>query len=279
MGNKIDKRIKQIKSLKPFQGKSDGDLREFVSEPTEDKQLKAKLAQFTIVDRFRLKDERKLAKVLLEKYLRDYDIESISDCNTLEEIIFLEVIQLRLQDKMNEEYAGDVKAVPFDTLDVLHKNSEAITDLKATLGLNKTGKGSSYDAFESVKKRFKVWRSQNQGSRTMKCPHCLKPMLLKIRTEAWEAQEHPFFEDTILYNKALFGQLGNKILIDRDFIASVLNVSPDYVDFILTKVKPQPRKESNGSEEIQTEVQEKAEVISVTPESVVNIESVTLKEI
>lgn len=275
--SKIDKHIKKLKGLKPFKDKSDEDLRAFAAQPSASKELRAKLAQFTIVDRFRLKDERKLAKTLLEKYLQDYDIESISDCNTLEEIIFLEVIQLRLQDKMNEEYAGDVKAVPFDTLDVLHKNSEAITDLKATLGLNRNSKGSSYDLLQHMLKRFKVWRSQNQGSRTMKCPHCLKAILLKIRTEAWEAQSHPFFEDTILYNKALFARLGESITIDREFIALVLNVSPDYIDWVLTKVKPQTRKEYNGSEtQTETEVKEEAKVVSVTPASVVEVESVTV---
>ncbi len=197
--------------------------------------------QVNIADKFKAAEEKKLAVALLDRYLQDFVIESVSDINTLKEIIYFEIVQFRIQDKLNDMYTDDTKRVDFSTLDVIHKNSEVIIKLKATLGLKSDlEKLDDFSALENLKRRFKKWREENQGSRYIKCPHCIKPVLLKIRTEAWEAQQHPFFQDNFLCNRPLLESLGKTILIDRDFIARVFNCSPDYIDWILKNMKNSP---------------------------------------
>lgn len=191
-----------------------------------------------IAGKFLDKAERKMAKELLEKYLEDFTIETVSEINTLQEIIYLEVCQLRVQAMLNDFQVGETKSIPINLMDVLHKNSEVIIKLKNTLGLNRTTKLHGYDALEHLKKRHTKWREENQGSRHIKCPYCKKFVWLKIRTEAWEALQHPFFKDTFLCNKPLLDNLGKDVKIDRDFLAKVFGTSPDYIDWLVTKLGP-----------------------------------------
>jgi DNA-directed RNA polymerase subunit RPC12/RpoP len=182
------------------------------------------------------KKEMKHARMLLGKYLDDYSIETISDKNTLREVIYLEIVQQRLQEKLNEFYAGDGKAVPLQLVELIHKNSDAILKLKFSLGLSKEKetKKSGLDVLAELRKRFAIWRSENQGTRTLTCPHCGKMVMLKIRTDAWKAQKHPFFRDRILTNKHLL-ELYKKGTITKKDVAKILECATDYVDWIIEK--------------------------------------------
>ena len=190
-----------------------------------------------ISGKFKDKDEIKLAEVLLERYLKDYELESISDSNTIQEVIYYEVLQTRLQDKINELYSNNVKAIPYDVVGIMHKNSETIIKLKSTLGLNKSGKEKlvGYDAFEHQQKRIRKWLDENQAGRTIKCPYCEQFVLLKMRTDAWESQKHPFFQDNTVWNKHLMSCLNKTVYIDDQFVADVLETSRDYVSFMVQK--------------------------------------------
>ena len=187
-------------------------------------------------ERFSDEAERQIATALLAKYKSDYVIESIAELNTLNEIIYFEVVQIRLQTTMNELHK-ELKATNYDVLDILHKNSEIILKLKNSLGLAKNkDEKRGYDAFADLKDRYKIWLDSNQAARTLKCPHCQQFMLLKMRTAAWEAQKHPYFKDNLIYNKYLFDKLGKTIEIDKHFIASVLETSSDYITWVIQKV-------------------------------------------
>ena len=189
---------------------------------------------------FEDKDEKKSAKDLLRKYLSDYAIETISDKNTLKQLIYLEILNNRLQHILNALHK-DSKGVPLQLVDGIHKNIEAIGSLKNKLGLIKTKdpkhSETGFQALEILKKKFAKWREENQGSRTLNCPHCSKMVMLKIRTEAWEAQKHPFFKDRLLTNKHLLS-LYKKNKITKEDVANILETSVDYVDWILSKISP-----------------------------------------
>lgn len=190
-----------------------------------------------IISKFSDKIEQKLAKELVSKYLDDYTIETISEKNTLKEIIYLEVVQARLQAKLNEYHATN-KALPIQLIEIIHQNSEVIIKLKATLGLNKeTQKAEdAYDVIGSLKKRFKKYREENQASRTLICPHCGQMLLLKIKTDIWEAQKHPFFKDRILYNKKVM-ELYKKGILAREDVAAILECSVDYANWVIDRIE------------------------------------------
>ena len=188
---------------------------------------------------FQDSQERKVAERLLTKYMSDYAINTIAERNALQQLIYFEVVQQRLQENLNEMYSRDVKAVSGEIISMMHRNAEAILKIKDTLGLNRSKeKVGAYDALEHLKRRFAKWREENQASRTLKCPHCQQFTLLKMRMDAWEAQKHPMFKDNVIYNKQLFENRGKTVLIDDEFIAKCLETSPDYVGWVVNRVQP-----------------------------------------
>jgi len=187
-----------------------------------------------IINKFK-GEERKQAQGLLEKYFKDYSIESVSDINTLKEIIFYEIIQYRLQDKLNEFAAS--KTIPIQLVNVMHENSEAIIKLKNSLGLfADKEKKTEYDVLKHLKRRFQVWLGENQASRTLICPHCSKMILLKMKTDIWESQKHPYFKDRVIYNKVLF-QLYHDQKITKKDLAGVIETSEDYISWVIDKIE------------------------------------------
>jgi DNA-directed RNA polymerase subunit RPC12/RpoP len=197
--------------------------------------------QFVLETRqlFQDSQERKNAERLLGKYMTDYAINTIAERNALQQLIYFEVLQLRLQDNLNDMYSNNVKAVSSEIINMMHRNADAILKIKDTLGLNRSKeKLGAYDALEHLKKRFSKWREENQASRSLKCPCCKQFILLKMRTDIWEAQQHPMFKDNMIYNKHLFAHLGQNVEINSEFISRVLETSPDYVSWVIEKVRP-----------------------------------------
>ena len=198
--------------------------------------------------------EKKLAKDLAKTYLTEFTPKSISDKNNLKSVIYLEVLQFRLQSVMNsltqkDEDGNTTTAIPLNLVDSIHKNLKEIANNKERLGLiGKEKEKKESDGFkilQNVKDKFKVWMDNNQGSRTMVCPCCGEMVMLKIRMDKWIPQKHPFFKDRFLANKHLMKLYLQKRLGKED-ISEILNSSPDYIDWLvetLWMTDPDYRKE------------------------------------
>jgi len=233
---KINKTVKQLSKLSQYKNASEKDLKNIAEKVVN---LKQKIKDLDISNLFIDKEEKKKAKELAKKYLQDFIIETVSDKNTLKSLIYLEILNIRLQNIINNLHVKN-KAVPLKLIESIHHNIDKINQLKEQLGLNKKDKKEESNVFkylELLKKKFKIWRENNQASRTLKCPYCGQLILLKIRTDCWEAQKHCYFKDGVLYNKTLFENLNKTVLIDKEFIAKVLECSPYYVDWMIKKAK------------------------------------------
>ena len=239
--DELIKRINKINKLVQYRNKSDEELRKIA----ETLIIKGKKRDDLNVSDLVIDDtEKKLAKELLDKYLKDYTIETISDKNILKQLIYLEVLNTRLQIKLNkysEEDNNDDKDL-VKVIEVVHKNLTQIINLKSQLGIigNKK-KENDADVLNVLKKKFKNYLKENQASRTIVCPYCSQMVLLKIRTTAYDAQKHPFFRDRILYNDHLVNLVIEGTLTKED-VAQILECSPDYIDWLITKwkIKPAP---------------------------------------
>lgn len=196
-------------------------------------------------------DEKRQAKELALKYFREFAIENVSDKNTLRQLIYLEIVNVRLQTMLNKVY-NESKATPLNVVDTIHKNIDKMVNLKTTLGLAK-GKDQDNNDFisnwELLKKKALQWRNENQASRTMVCPHCGQMTLLKIKTDIYESMKHPFFVDRILGNKYLVGLYLAKKLSKED-IANILEASTDYIEWLIEKWNLIPKEENK--DEIET---------------------------
>ena len=243
----VQNRVKQYKNFPGYKGKTEIELTRIAE---------AKLRLDELVDDIDVegqldsKEEQKEARALAKKYFTDYTFEFISDKNSLKQLIFLEVINKRIQKMLNKFYS-DSESVPIQMLDGLHKNIIQITALKESLGLTKDGKeegkSDALTTLDTLKRKFKKWREENNGSRSIMCPECQKLVLLKMRTDMWEAQKHPYFIDRFLGNKNLF-KLIEQGRLTRKEVADILETSQDYVDWIITKLQPNQQ----GKSELET---------------------------
>lgn len=200
---------------------------------------------------FPIDDERKSARKLAKKYLSTYTIETVSDRNTLVQLLFLEMMNFRLQASINKVYE-DSKIIPMQMLDSLHKNLQQIGETKEKLGITRAKlddqKKDTIELLDTLKKKFKKYREQNQLSRQMVCPYCGQMCLLKMRTEHYETIKHPYFKDRILFNENLI-KLYTQGKITRKEVADVLGCSEDYVGWMCEKAKIIDP-ESNSAKEI-----------------------------
>jgi hypothetical protein len=227
ISTKANKLFRKYRTLKQFRKVSDSDLMKLSEE-------KAMEYDYDISSKFATPKDRKEARSLLEQYLKQYDIETIADKEYLSDLIYLKILQRRIREQMEKYTTENDNAVPANLLDTLNQLSESVTKVTNNLGLNKR-EDSALNILESLKQRFKKHRLENQATRTLSCAHCGKMLLLKIRTAAWTAAKHPFFQDKILSNKALIKlYLQNKL--SKAEVAEVLECSPDYIDWLIEKV-------------------------------------------
>ena len=229
--NRIEIEYSKIKNLRQYKNFSEEDLKRVAYN-------RAVEYQIDVDTLFVNAEDKKSAKVLVRKYLDDYTPETVSDINTLRSILFLEVLNGRLQDELNsaKEENHDMN---LKTVETIHKNLNQILVLKGSLGLTKDKKSGNIKSLDQkislMRKQFKVWMDNNQASREAVCPYCGQQFLLRIRMEHWEEQKHPFFKDRILYNKPLVDLYLQKI-ITREKLAEILECSPDYIDWVIEKV-------------------------------------------
>lgn len=219
--------FRKYRSLKKYKKYSDEELHQLCQEQISN-------SDYDIYSKFKDVKDSKEAKLLLLQYLKQYDIETISDKEYLSELIYLKILQRRIREQIETYYDEDNKAVPTGLIYTLNQLSESVTKITNTLGLNKREE-NAYNVLEALKARFKKHRLENQASRTLSCSHCGKMLLLKMRTEAWESAKHPFFQDKILSNKALI-KLYLQNQLSKEQVAEVLECSPDYIDWLLDRV-------------------------------------------
>lgn len=226
LSKKLERRNKRLKA------KGLGEISEEKKEAIEEEKPVA--TDLDVSNLFTDREEQKLANELLFKYLKDYSVETISDKNTLRQLIYLEAFQTRLQRAANE-FDTINGAAPIDLMEAIHKNLNQIVSLKEKLGLAKRGDQiDGLKQLDMLQKKFKKWREENGPMKTMTCPHCGKLTRLVLKMDALEAIKHPFWKDRILGNEHIVRLFKAGVLTKED-IAKIFNVSNDYAEILVTK--------------------------------------------
>lgn len=234
MGKSYEGIVKRLRNLPQNRNKTDEELKAMAE--AKDTEAEHFLDDMDVDSLFTSTGEQKAARVLLSKYLQDYELETISDKNILKQLIYLEVFQARLQTSA-EVFQKENKAVPLQILDSIHKNVDKIILLKEKLGLTKDIKSAQNDSFkilQTIEHKAKVWRENNQATRRRVCPHCSKIVLWKIRPEAWESQKHPFFKDRILGNVHII-KLYKEERLSKEDVAAIFECSTDYIEWLIKR--------------------------------------------
>lgn len=170
-----------------------------------------------------------------KKYLKYHNIESFSDAQLLEELVYREIQHKETKEKIQQLQKSDnveeKNLIPKNQWRALDDNLDKMIEIKERLGLfEKDNKDSFYKKYQLIKKKFKKWL-ENRNQRPLKCPWCSKMLMLNIKMDCWQAKKHPYFKDRILANEHMW-RLWREDKITKDDIAKILGVSADYVDFI-----------------------------------------------
>lgn len=232
MNEKEQKVFAQYRNLKNYVSLSDEVLLRKVRE-------KIALDKFdedlNIDDLFSDVKEKKLAKILRNKYLEQNTIENISEKQDLRQVIFYEILANRYQEEINKQHTEKAIIPSKGLMEGLQKITLEISRLKSCLGLDKKQEqeNDALKALQLLKKRFLNYIQRNQGSFTKVCPHCSKPVLWMFRTDKYDVKKHPFFDDERnLTNPTLMRLLDEGKITKKDY-ADIFDTSIYEVDYIL----------------------------------------------
>lgn len=226
MSNEREKLFKQLRGLTQYKKKSSEELYTIV-----DKKLAEEKYKLDFDDVFEEPQEKKKAQKLAKKYLSQRNLEELSERNELIQLIWDEIVLDRVRRQTNEKCKKNDKYIPEDELKVIDELSKRIVNRKEKLGFFDKEKSESdgYLIIQKMIKRAQKFWEANQGTLSLWCPVRKSMCLLKIRTDKYDCQAHPFFQDRILTNKHLMRLYCQGKITKKD-VAEILEVSLDYVD-------------------------------------------------
>lgn len=184
----IIKRVNKLKTLRQYKDKSPEELEEIAKLCIE--KNKSEDSFSCLVEEVEIKSANKL----LEKYLSEYQIETSSDRDTLNQLVFFEILNDRLRKSISEEYR-DKKITPFGLLEKLHENTDKILLLKKELGMNRAfGQQSGISEWETLKKKAQNYLQTHKGMFWSKCPNCLKVVPFYVRADLMTPEKAVWFK-------------------------------------------------------------------------------------
>ncbi len=185
--------------------------------------------------------ERNSAKKAFNKYLSTYPNPSYSDLQLLEELVYRETIHERYKRKIDElnknEKLKSENIIPKYLLEFLNDNLEQQITIKDKLGLFKEKTEDEYKALQILEKKFEIWEQSHIEERKVTCPFCSEIFFLHIRTDKYKESSLKLFKNKVLCNEHLWKIYKEKKITKEEF-AEILNVSPDYIDFLEKKIYP-----------------------------------------
>jgi len=224
MNLNLNNEIKRVANLKQNKGKS----KAFIEHQA---QINIWRRQIDIESKFVQEDDKIFAKKLFDDYLTNYDFNSLSDLNTLADLVCEEVLKTNLQRKISEMRSND--QIPNDKkITSLHNVEERVLKLKEILNLNKTKEQDDLSALQDLEKKFNLYIPFNRNEFSTSCAKCGTMLLLRRRVKDFECLKHPFFSGRFYYNRRGMELIKAKIWTKEQY-AWAFHTSVDYVNWCL----------------------------------------------
>lgn len=192
------------------------------------------------------REEAKLALKKYKEYSLNKEFTEISDKELLKQLIYVEILILRIQKDTNKiSYRA-----------IIELSNQTIV-IKKQLGLLDEGKKDDIaTVLHQLQKKAAIWRQHNRLSYESRCEWCSKMNLLKIKTEGYDSIKHPFFRDNVLCNQHMWdlykieGKI-TKLDIAKMLFADKATDNIFYVDWIEEKLyEIQELQEANQNNDI-----------------------------
>lgn len=218
----LEKRIKQLQSLNPYKDKS----YEYIKKQAE---ISLKKQELKIEDHFENPEDGKAAKELFDRYLGNYTFDSMSDLNSLADLVFEEISKTKYKKILSA-----LKVIPNkDATKQLHDIENQVLNLKIALGIDKADKKEDdLTAFQTANERLTEYIKYNEHEFTIASGCCGKMLVLRRQVKDFKALIHPHFSGRFWYNaKAM--KLVKRGRLTKEEYAEIFATSVQYVDWCL----------------------------------------------
>jgi len=235
--NELEKQIKKISNFPQYKNSSREELEKVALKTIAEKDVEKDLSSLVG------EEELDQAKTFYKRYTDEYQIETSADKSTLLDLVYYEILNLRIKKYLTENCKNEEgeTIIHTKTIDTLNAQTEQINKLKSLLGMTKkqvdTEHSDVVKIMENLKSRYHAWINspENRANYTLKTPCCGKMLLIRRRLdkEKDEVLIHPWFiSGGVLFNKHLW-KIHNQGKISDDDIMKILNIqSMDYIQWI-----------------------------------------------
>ena len=165
-------------------------------------------------------EEQKLAETLFRNYINAHELESTSDIDTLQSLVFNQIFEQRIQGELNK-LKKDGKYPPDKLVKTLVDVQNQKASLKVKLGIDrKEDKVDDFSALELLQKRVDKHINENKSEFSVglgwQCDKCgykdWESFLLYKKTKDFDIIKHPFYSGRYLFSLPLIKLVKNKIL-------------------------------------------------------------------
>lgn len=198
MNPKIEREFKRLKNLKQHKDKADTELQKLY----RDAQINIAKKELKVDDRFLDEKEKKVAIELFEHYVGTHEIEKFSDLNTLQILIYEEILLKRIHNHINKTFEKNTDTfLDKRERETLTDTEKRIEELKIKLGIDKEDvEQDELSAHQLLEQRFEKYINANKAEFTTSCGSCGKMLLLRKRVKDFDCIEHPWFAGRWFFN-------------------------------------------------------------------------------
>jgi hypothetical protein len=227
--SETNKEFKRLSKLTAFEGKSD----EFIEhEAKKNVVIRELIRNGNFLDDD-TGEERKLAKSLFDKYLKNQDFETESDLTSLSVLVYNEVLVHRIQKSINAQKDSQGNFYLNDKLiKSLNETQDQIFKLKKELGFDKDKSENELSAYQQEQKKLDLHIAFNKNEYTIPCCNCGKMLLLRYKVKDFEAIKHPAFSGRWLCNFRMLIDV-EKGILSKEQMAYYQDTSVDYIQWLL----------------------------------------------
>ncbi|MFH0805954.1 MAG: hypothetical protein V1901_03715 [Patescibacteria group bacterium] len=235
--DELIKQVNKIRNFTQYKNSTQEELEKVARKTIAEKEVEKEL--ISLVG----EEELPLAKEIFNKYINEYQLETSSDKSTLLDLVYYEILNLRIKKYLTENYKTEDGSVVIHTktIESLNAQTDQINKLKSLLGMTKKQVEVEHSdvvkIMENLKSRYHTWINspENRANYTLKTPCCGKMLLIRRRLdkEKDEVLIHPWFvRGGVLFNKHLW-KMHHEGKISDDDIMKVLNLqSMDYIEWV-----------------------------------------------
>ena len=261
----LEKEFKRLRNLKNYKNYDKNTLERIA-------QIKVWKRQVDIEAKFQNTAEKTTAEAYFDNYLNNYQLKDFNEVQITADLVFEEVLKLRVQKEIDKIIADkNTKFVPDKLIQSLHSIEERIWKLKEKAGIASDREQDDLTALQEYEKKLDLHIAFNRNEFTfwspVICKECgnkdVEPILLRKKVKDFDGLKHPFFSGRFYYNRRGMELVKEKFWTKEQY-AWVFQTSVAYVDWCIKNESKIVEVDDIEDEEVQKFINEHSYVSKPT---------------